>query len=102
MKPRWSLEHRQTSMQVLDRRGAVTHAGNEASREKQTVALNNEVVFKQERIECVVQCPEEAVWEIKVNETTCGGVKHIRSGNVLEIHVTLQLHAQQKHGQNNN
>ena len=102
MIPRWSLEHRQTSMKLADQRGAAKHAENEAIRKKPTPVLGKEVVSKHEGIECVIQCPEEAVWEIKVNETTCGGVKHISSGDVLEIHVKLQLHAQQKHGQKNN
>ena len=89
-------------MLLLNQRGAAVHAENEAIRERQKQALNTEVNSKREVIECVVQCPEEAVWEIKVNETTCGGVKHIRTGDVLEIQVKLQLHAQEKHRQKHN
>ena len=89
-------------MELADQRGVAKHAANEAIRKKPTPVLSKGIVARHEGIKCVVQCPEEAVWEIKVNETTCGGVKHISSGDVLEIHVKLQLHAQQKHRQTNN
>ena len=90
------------SLKLAEQRGAAKHAENELIRKKPTPVLGKVAAFKHERIECGIQCPEEAVWEIKVNETTCGGVKHISSGDVLEIHVKLQLHAQPKHSQKNN
>ena len=102
MMPMWSLEHRQTSMRLEDQRGIEKHAANEVIKKKPTPVLGKGAVARQEGIKCVVQCQEEAVWEIKVNETTCGGVKHISSGDELEIHVKLQLHAQPKHSQKNN
>ena len=102
MIPMWSLEHRQTSMRLADQRGTEKHAANEAIKKKPTPVLGKGTVARQDGIKCVVQCPEEAVWEIKVNETTCGGVKHISSGSELEIQVKLQLHAQPKQKQENN
>ena len=90
------------SLKLAEQRGAEKHAENELIRKKPTPVLGKGTVARHERIKCVVQCPEEAVWEIKVNETTCGGVKHISSGDELEIHVKLQLHAQPKHNQKNN
>ena len=99
--PQWSLEHKQTPLPLAEPTKDASHAENEAIRKEVKPVLSKEVVAKQEGIECVIQCPEEAVWEIKVNETTCGGVKHISSGDVLEIHVKIQLHAQQTHEEEN-
>ena len=89
-------------MRLADQREAEKHTANETIRRKPTPVLGKGTVARQDGIKCVVQCPEEAVWEIKVNETTCGGVKHISSGNELEIHVKLQLHAQPRQKQKNN
>ena len=99
--PQWSLEHRQTPMQLTEATGDSSQAENGAIRKEREPVLSKEVVGKPETIECVIQCPEEAVWEVKVNETTCGGVKHISTGEVLEIHVKIQLHAQQTHEEKN-
>ena len=99
--PQWSLEHRQTPMQLTEATGDSSQAENGAIRKEREPVLSKEVVGKPETIECVIQCPEEAVWEVKVNETTCGGVKHISTGEVLEIHVKIQLHAQQTHEEEN-
>ena len=101
MMPQWSLSHRQTSMLLLNQKGAAKHAVNEAFNQKQKRDLTSEVNTKREVVECVVQCPEEAVWEIRVNETACGGIKHIRTGNILELQVTLHLHAQEEDRQTN-
>ena len=90
----WSLEHRQTSLSLPSQPELGKHALNEAFNIEQKKSVVPEVKLKRDIIECAIQCPEEAVWEIRVNKTACGGVKHIRTGNMLELHATIHLHAQ--------
>ena len=43
-----------------------------------------------EVLECYIDCEEEVAWEIKVNNTKCGGVKTLTTGSRMEIHIFLE------------
>ena len=46
-----------------------------------------------ELIECYIDCVDEATWTIKVNDTTCSGIKQLRTGSKLEVRVYIGIHA---------